>query len=36
MTRRTLGRTGLRVSILGMGSGGYDPLGAASGRPDAE
>ena len=36
MTRRVLGRTGLPVSIMGMGSGGYDPLGAASGRPDAD
>ena len=36
MTRRILGRTGLPVSIMGMGSGGYDPLGAASGRPDAD
>lgn len=36
MTRRILGRTGLPVSIMGMGSGGHDPLGAASGRPDAD
>lgn len=36
MTRRILGRTGLPVSIMGMGSGGYDPLGATSGRPDAD
>lgn len=36
MTRRILGRTGLPVSIMGMGSGGYDPLGAASGRSDAD
>lgn len=36
MTRRLLGRTGLNVSIMGVGSGGHDPLGAFSGRSDAE
>ena len=36
MVYRTLGRTGLRVSILGMGTGGHDPLGANSGRSEVE
>ena len=33
METRTLGRTGLDISIMGMGSGGHDPLGQNSGRP---
>lgn len=33
---RTLGRTGLKVSVLGMGTGGHDPLGACSGRTERE
>ena len=36
MIYRTLGRTGLEVSVLGMGTGGLDPLGLNSGRPEAE
>lgn len=37
MTYRTLGRTGLKVSIMGMGSGGAsDPLGQKSGWPEKE
>ena len=36
MTYRTLGRTGLRASILGMGTGGHDPLGLASGTSEME
>ena len=36
MTYRHLGRTGLRVSTLGMGTGGHDPLGQKSGRPESE
>ena len=37
MIYRTLGRSGLEVSIMGMGTGGAeDPLGQASGRPEAE
>jgi aryl-alcohol dehydrogenase-like predicted oxidoreductase len=37
MIYRTLGRTGLQVSILGMGTGGGpDPLGQKSGRPEQE
>lgn len=36
MEYRRLGRTGLRVSQLGMGTGGHDPLGQKSGRPEAE
>ena len=27
MEQRTLGRTGLKVSVMGMGTGGHDPLG---------
>lgn len=34
MEYRTLGRTGLKVSVLGMGSGGHDPLGQKSGRSE--
>jgi L-galactose dehydrogenase len=33
---RTLGKTGLRVSMMGMGTGGHDPLGAKSGRSEKE
>ena len=37
MKYRTLGRTGLKVSIMGMGTGGAsDPLGQQSGRPESE
>ena len=37
MTCRTLGRTGLQMPIMGMGSGGGpDPLGQASGVPEHE
>ena len=37
MIYRTLGRTGLQMPILGMGSGGGpDPLGQASGKPEHE
>jgi L-galactose dehydrogenase len=37
MIYRALGRTGLNVSIMGMGTGGAsDPLGQQSGRPEAE
>lgn len=36
MIYRTLGRTGMCVSVLGMGTGGADPLGAESGRPESE
>ncbi len=36
MIRRTLGKTGLDVSILGMGTGGLDPLGLKSGRSEEE
>src|SRR3954469_11093374 len=37
MLYRTLGRTGLKISIMGMGTGGGpDPLGQKSGRPEAE
>lgn len=36
MNYRTLGGTGLQVSMLGMGSGGHDPLGARSGRSEPE
>lgn len=37
MNYRTLGRTGLKISIMGMGTGGGpDPLGQKSGRPEAE
>src|SRR5438132_693473 len=37
MIYRTLGRTGLKVSIMGMGTGGGpDPLGQKSGRPESE
>jgi L-galactose dehydrogenase len=37
MKYRTLGRTGLKVSLMGMGTGGGpDPLGQKSGRPEAE
>jgi len=33
---RALGRTGLKVSLLGLGTGGLDPLGIKSGRPEEE
>ncbi len=36
MTYRILGRTGMKVSVLGMGTGGHDPLGANSGRSEEE
>ena len=36
MIYRTLGRTGLKVSLLGMGTGGHDPLGVNSARPESE
>jgi aryl-alcohol dehydrogenase-like predicted oxidoreductase len=36
MIYRTLGRTGLRVSLLGQGTGGDDPLGQKSGRSEKE
>lgn len=36
MQYRTLGRTGLKVSLMGMGTGGHDPLGQKSGRPESE
>jgi L-galactose dehydrogenase len=37
MNYRTLGRTGLKISIMGMGTGGGpDPLGQKSGRPESE
>ena len=36
MLSRTLGRTGLRVSAFGMGTGGLDPMGLKSGRSEEE
>ncbi|MCP5531353.1 MAG: aldo/keto reductase [Opitutaceae bacterium] len=37
MKYRKLGRTNLKISLMGMGTGGGpDPLGQASGRPEAE
>ena len=36
MQYRTLGRTGLKVSLMGMGTGGHDPLGQRSGRSKKE
>ena len=36
MQYRTLGRTNQSVSLMGMGTGGHDPLGLKSGRPEAE
>ena len=36
MIYRTLGRTNQRISLLGMGSGGHNPLGLASGRSESE
>ncbi|HKM69898.1 MAG TPA: aldo/keto reductase, partial [Stellaceae bacterium] len=32
----TLGRTGLRVSVAGLGCGGFSRLGLGSGRSEAE
>ncbi|MBT3274842.1 MAG: hypothetical protein HN368_16935 [Spirochaetales bacterium] len=36
MRKRVLGRTGLEISVMGMGTGGLDPLGQKSGRPVQE
>ena len=36
MIHRTLGRTDMNVSALGMGTGGHDPLGQESGRSEEE
>ncbi len=36
LPRRTLGRTGLQISILGLGMGGKSRLGAASGLPEKD
>ena len=36
MKYRTLGRTNESVSLVGMGTGGHDPLGLKSGRPESE
>ena len=36
MQYRTLGRTGLRVSLLGLGTGGPSQLGQSSGVPEAD
>lgn len=36
MIYRTLGRTGLDVSVLGMGTGGLDAMGLKSGRSEEE
>jgi len=36
MIYRTLGRTGLEVSVMSMGTGGHDPLGVKSGRAESE
>ena len=36
MTYTTLGRTGLRVSVMGLGCGGHSRLGQAAGRSAAE
>jgi aryl-alcohol dehydrogenase-like predicted oxidoreductase len=36
MKVRTLGRTGIEVSLLGMGTGGLNPLGMNSGRSESE
>ncbi len=36
MEYRTLGRTGLRVSVLGIGTGGPSQLGQGSGVPEAD
>ena len=36
MIYRTLGRTGLEVSLRGIGTGGLDPLGLNSSRPESE
>ena len=36
MTYRHLGQSGLRVSTLGIGTGGHDPLGQKSGRSQSE
>jgi aryl-alcohol dehydrogenase-like predicted oxidoreductase len=36
MKYRVLGRSGLKVSMIGVGTGGLDPLGIKSGRSEAE
>ena len=36
MIYRTFGRTGLRVSLVGMGTGGPSVLGQTTGRPESE
>ena len=36
MQHRTLGRTGLRVSLVSLGTGGPSRLGQGSGVPEAE
>lgn len=36
LTYRTLGRTGLRVSQIGLGGGGYSCLGSKKGKTEAE
>ena len=36
MLCRTLGRTGLRISAFGMGTGGLDPMGLKSGRSEEQ
>jgi aryl-alcohol dehydrogenase-like predicted oxidoreductase len=36
MDQTTLGRTGLRVSVAGLGCGGFSRLGMATGRSEAE
>ncbi len=36
MKKRILGRTGLEISVMGMGTGGHDPLGQRRGRDKNE
>ena len=36
MKYRVLGRSGLKVSMIGIATGGLDPLGIKSGRSEAE